>query len=300
VLSAAIEAGKTEDVLAKLTGTCRFSQIDQLDISGSTPDLATIMSYDAAFYFSSQAAIDPTTLGNELADFVDAGHRVVVAFAGYHDSYPGIYGRLRTDGYLPFTTSLVVLNGTTQTLVADMPDSPLLAGVAFFSGGTTSWREEVALAPGAIQIAHWNDAASTPLVAAKGGVVGLNFFPPSADNPGDPGCWDPTTDGATLTANALTKATYATGLSIRAPRAVTAGTSVLVAGKLSCDEASCATSQQVTPKAGTRKITRTTSAAGRYAFSFRVMGTIQVRTFYAGSQAICAHSTSVKKTIRVA
>ena len=83
--------------------------------------------------------------------------------------------------------------------MADLPGNPLLAGVSSFDGGSSSFRNPTGLAAGATQVAHWSDG--TPLVAFKGRVVGLNFFPPSSDVRSD--FWKSSTDGVRLMTNAL-------------------------------------------------------------------------------------------------
>ena len=91
------------------------------------------------------------------------------------------------------------LTRSRDALVADLPGSSLLAGVSSFNGGSFSYRNPGAtLTSGATLVAHWDDGV--PLIAFKGGVVGLNFYPPSSD--ARPGFWDATTDGARLMTNA--------------------------------------------------------------------------------------------------
>ena len=86
-----------------------------------------------------------------------------------------------------------------------MPTSPLLAGVTSFNGGSSSYRNDTVIAPGAVLIANWEDEFPTPFEAYTdahaGCVVALNFYPPSSDARAD--FWDATTDGWVLQANAL-------------------------------------------------------------------------------------------------
>jgi hypothetical protein len=195
------------DVVTKLWATCRFHQVDGIDAVSSTPTLGSLSGYQAVLVYSDYDFADNTAMGNVLADYVDGGgHLVVATFAFWSsDMQLGMGGRLSTGNYLPFTQARAYSGGYLQ-LQADLPDSPYLANVGSFSGGSTggmggSFYNDVALASGATQIAHWNNGASTPLVAVKGDVVGLNFFPPSSDASSD--FWDASTDGDVLMANAL-------------------------------------------------------------------------------------------------
>jgi hypothetical protein len=207
VLIAEAESDPTwvTDVQSKLLGTGMFSAVDIRDVATTTPSLADLSPYDAVMVFSDNDFADSTALGNVLADYVDAGGRVVVATFALNDDSIGLSGRISTGGYLPFTAGPQSSDGPFQ-LVKDQPASPLLAGVASFDGGTSSYRAGVTLAPGSVLVAHWNDAGSTPLLATKvaasgAGVVGLNMFPPSNTVRSD--LWNASTDGARLMANAL-------------------------------------------------------------------------------------------------
>jgi hypothetical protein len=198
---AAIGTGTNQaDVVSKLRGTCLFTQVDQLDAGASTPSLVTLSAYDAVLVYSGNGFANNTALGNNLADYVDGGGRVVVgAFAFWTSNMSlGMGGRLSTGGYLPFTQGGQTASGT-LTLQADLPNSPYLANVVSFSGGTFSIRNTVGLATGATQIAHWSDGS--PLVAVKRRVVGLNFYPQSSDAQSH--FWDASTDGDILMADAL-------------------------------------------------------------------------------------------------
>jgi hypothetical protein len=197
----AANAGYQNDVVAKLQATCLFTQVDAIDGSLNTPTLTTLDGYDAVLVYSDQTFLDNVAMGDVLADYVDGGgHVVVAALAFFTSDQSGIGGRLSTGGYLPFTQGGYAI-GTHLLLQADLPASPYLANVASFDGGNYTFHNTIALAGGATQIAHWNDGSSTPLVAVKGDVAGLNFYPPSSDAQGN--FWDSSTDGDILMANAL-------------------------------------------------------------------------------------------------
>ena len=212
VYSVDVSLAHTLDVIAKLNGTGMFSQVDNLSPLGCdlfppyhgldpTPTLATLQQYSAVLVYSNCAFNNSAALGDVLADYVDGGGHVVVATFSFWQEWGeiGLYGRLQSGGYLPFTLGTQKEWGN-PSLVADLPDDPLLEGVTTFNGGEIAYRNAgISLTPGSTLVAHWSDGL--PLVAYKGNVVALNFFPPSAD--AWPLQWDPTTDGARLMANAL-------------------------------------------------------------------------------------------------
>jgi hypothetical protein len=191
------------DVQSKIQATGRITgSVDVLDISSATPSLATLNSYGSVMIYSDSPGFqNATTLGNNLADYVDEGHGVVVAvFANASIPLPGRFG---TGGYHPILP-LGQSDGTRLTLGAiHSPDSPILAGVTSFDGGGDSYYGTGNLAPGAIDIADWSNGR--PLVAEldtfRGKVVSLNFFPPSST--AQSGFWMASTDGGILMANSL-------------------------------------------------------------------------------------------------
>ena len=197
------------DVQNKLVATGRFNVVDLYNCGNSTPSVAELQQYDAVFIFSDSSFQSNTTIGDNLADYMDSGGGVVMATFAFWDSNGlGILGRIKTDGYLPFTTDGQA-NGSNMTLVPVEPNHELLDGVNSFNGGSSGYHNSsISTVPGATEVALWSNGQ--PLVAAfeptSGVIVGLNFYPPSSD--GLSGCWDPNTDGATLMANALT---YAAG-----------------------------------------------------------------------------------------
>ena len=202
------------DVRNKLLGTGSFAAVDLFNVSGfaqsgfpasPTPTLAQLQQYNAVLVFSDNGFSNGVALGNVFADYMDAGGGVVAAtFAFYNCSNClGIEGRILSANYLPFTRG-TQSQGVPLTLVADQPLHPILAGVASFNGGTSSYHNNpISTTAGSTLVAHWSNGQ--PLVATKhptsGRIVGLNFYPPSTGARSD--FWSANTDGARLMANAL-------------------------------------------------------------------------------------------------
>jgi hypothetical protein len=202
VLICATAPSYDADVQAKLVGTGRFSSVDTFDCSSGTPTPSQLASYSAVLVYSDGAYSDSTGLGNELADYADAGGQVVeAAFNFFANPSLALQGRWASDGYSAYSFGGGPATPGALNLVADLPSNPLLNGVSSFNGGSSNYMEGVTLAPGSTQVAHWDDGSSTPLVAYNAHSVGLNFYPPSSDIRAD--FWDASTDGAALLANAL-------------------------------------------------------------------------------------------------
>ena len=203
ILGAPNESVWNDDVVAKLAATSAFSQVDVFNANSGTPTLAQLLSYDAVLVYSDGTNFsNPTLLGDRLADYADAGGGVVVATFATVNSL-SLQGRIVTGGYLPYIAGSQS-DGTSLTLVADIPGHPLLSGVSSFNGGSMSYHGIVTLAPGATQVAQWSNGQPLVMYSEPAGaspVVALNFFPPSSDARSD--FWDASTDGAALMKNAL-------------------------------------------------------------------------------------------------
>ena len=190
-----------QDVAAKLMGTGLFSQVDTYDVATSIPSLSTLEQYSAVIAYSDSGFMEGVPLGNELADYVDAGGGVVEAVFA-NASIP-IGGRYSTGGYQG-------INPTGQTEDIELtlgaindPGSPIMAGVSSFDGGFSSYHSTGGIINGGHLVASWSDGSPLVVTTAVNGhtTVDLNFFPVSSDARSD--FWTSSTDGALLMANAL-------------------------------------------------------------------------------------------------
>lgn len=197
------------DVVSKITAAAggRLGNVVDHRLCGysalceATPTLAQLQAYRSVLIYSDASFQDSEGLGNVLADYVDGGGRVVVAtFSLNNEDSSAAMGRFESGGYLPVTRGdQTGFSG--GTLVAVDADSPILQGVSTFNGGDSGYAAKVTLNPGAQLVASWNDADATPLIAVKGKVTAINFYPPSSDARVD--FWTASTDGGKILANAL-------------------------------------------------------------------------------------------------
>ncbi len=169
----------------------------------SLPALAQLQQYDAVLVYSDCTFSDPNQVGDVLADYMDSGGGVVTATFAFTSFSYGIFGRLQSAGYLPFTMGSYT-SGIQLSLVGVQPQHPILNGVISFNGGTSSYHNTaIAVTSGSTLVANWSNGE--PLIATKvptlGRIVGLNFFPPSSDARSD--FWVSSTNGALIMGNAL-------------------------------------------------------------------------------------------------
>ena len=193
--------GFVSDVQGKLIATGKFSAVDIIDASSTTPTLAQLQGYGSVLVWSDSGFADPTTLGNNLADYVDSGGGVVIAV--FADASVPIGGRFASDDYYAMEPAGQT-EGTELTLgTVQEPSSPIMAGVTTFDGGSSSFRGTGSPNMSAVRVADWSNGEPLVLRRTIGGVprVDLNFFPPSSD--ARPDFWTASTDGVKLMANAL-------------------------------------------------------------------------------------------------
>ncbi len=150
--------------------------VDFYRADSTTPTLAQMMQYDVVVTFASLTVYaDPSTLGNRLADYLDA-HGIVVAFNFTWDgSLREIGGRWQSGGYSPYE-GFGQRVYSTGTLGSHNAAHPLMEGVTNLSA---FYRGNLVLKPGAEQVAAWNDGLS--LMAFKGRAVGVSAYVGDAD-----------------------------------------------------------------------------------------------------------------------
>ncbi len=103
---------------------------------------------------------DATTMGNVLADYIDAGG-VVVGHTYLYGQFVPIQGRFVTGGYSPYNIP-VVNNFTNRTLGTFDSSHPLMQGVTALASDRNN---DATLVSGASLVASWNTGA--PLIAVQ-------------------------------------------------------------------------------------------------------------------------------------
>jgi subtilisin family serine protease len=109
-----------------LQGLPNIGTLDILDGTTSTPNVDYLLQYDVVVLASKSGFADSTTLGNNLADYVDAGGRVIllVATFGTGGGYT-LDGRIITPTYLP----LAMGEGGSDSTAVSIVNHPITQGV---------------------------------------------------------------------------------------------------------------------------------------------------------------------------
>jgi hypothetical protein len=215
ILSALGNTSWDNDVLNTIKVNAPFLNVHPvIDVDTSTPDMTTLNGFQSIIVIGNNPFANSVTLGDKLQTYISEGqnHGVVIAAWGNVNTTgcPAtgsnqICGGFNTADDWAIEPGSPTSGGGPYTLgTIYVPGSPLLAGVASFSGGTRSSR---VTGPGvntnATRIADWSDG--TPLIAERtfGSTteIALNFFPVSSATL--TGGWLTSTNGAQLITNAL-------------------------------------------------------------------------------------------------
>jgi hypothetical protein len=192
-----------QDVQTKQAATGAFTVVDLVDAGVATPDLEQLLAYDVVLVFMDGTWADPVLLGDNLADYFDAGGRVVQALFTL-TSFGALQGRFGDvlQGYQLFDTTMAHDQPAASLGVIYDPTSPLMAGVGTLQA-EMAYQTLGEPLDGTLVVAEWS--TGRPLVV-RGTVQGrnrvdLNLYPASADAPEHFGFW--TGDGTALIRNAL-------------------------------------------------------------------------------------------------
>jgi len=218
------------DVISKIQANAPFLNISVIKVDTITPSVATLEGYQAVLLMSNgNAFADAFALGNNLAQYIDDGHGLVIANNSNTNTNCSsvnnqLCGTFQTSNYWALEPG-TVQSGTRLTLgTVYATGSPLMTGVTSFDGGSISNRIVGSVNSNATRIADWSDG--TPLIATRtfssgANEVALNFFPPSSD--AWPGLWQSSTDGGRIMSNALLYAGNISSEDVPEPNYLVAG-----------------------------------------------------------------------------
>jgi hypothetical protein len=225
ILSALANSNFDADVVAKITADAPMLNITVLNVNTGTPTMGILDQYQAVMVIGSQTFLDAITLGNNLKQYIDQGHGVVItadtntATTCSVATSTQLCGAFQTSNYWAIDPGNLS-SGSHATLgTVVLPSDPIVAGISAgalgFDGGSYSFRITGSVDPSATLVANWSDG--TPLIATRkfgsgataATEVALNFLPPSADAFG--GLWVTTSQGALIMANAFNEVAGVTG-----------------------------------------------------------------------------------------
>ena len=194
------------DVQSKLQGTNAFSLVDLINVSLQTPTVGQLQAYDAVVVYSNTSFLSPSTLGDNLATYLEGGGGVVLfdweaeesGFAALGGRYQATYTLMTSQPSFQVSTTAVNLGAVVEQ------GSALMKGVTTFGCAKAPCHHLTsAVKNGGAVVVKWSDGNPLLIRGNVNGhtVVEINSFGASTSVVG--GEWDPTTSGALLIRNAL-------------------------------------------------------------------------------------------------
>jgi hypothetical protein len=158
--------------IAAITG----GTVDYFDARIATPSAAMLSGYGCVFTWVSNDYADHVLMGDRLADFVDAGGRVVLgAFCTYTVNY-SLGGRIMTSGYCPVTSPSGTNHLSASAYVGDGTSS-IHAGVLAYSA---TFRDILVTQGAGIVDGHFGDGEIAQAYRPDGRVVYCNGAGPAS------------------------------------------------------------------------------------------------------------------------
>ena len=206
---AADSVTNVNDAKAKLDGTGLFPVVVAKSITGTTvptPSVEYLNQFDAVMLWTNSTPGDNVALGNNLADYVDAGG----GFVNTMFSVGTTTTARQLGGRWDESYQIIPTGGGNTTGAAgvglgtiDVPGHPILANVNSFLGGTSNHRPtSTAFTAHGSRVAAWQDGKTLVAVSStRANRADLGFVPYSSD--ASSAGWTSSTDGAILMANAL-------------------------------------------------------------------------------------------------
>lgn len=190
------------DVQTKLSSSGLFAAVDLFNAAAGTPTLAALKAYDAVLVTSDNNFADAVALGNNLADYVDAGGGVVNAAYSVGSLSPPA-GRWNP-GYLCMSpgAGLATTGASLDLSSITDPNHAILIGVGALSTQFGYRINQNSVVAGATVVARWTGGNVLVAAGPLPGRVDLNFNLISKDALF--GGWNPATDdGVKLMVNSL-------------------------------------------------------------------------------------------------
>ncbi|HUT99447.1 MAG TPA: hypothetical protein VM054_10280 [bacterium] len=170
------DPGQTSGVMANIAGDPFYDTVDLEDWTSQTPTVDHLQEYDCVFTWSHSAYQDKTTLGNNLADYVDQGGAVVIVNLCW--SYPfELSGRIMSDtDYCPLELVWRAQGREDRQGLGDYDaDHPIMDGVESIT--EIEYWEYLDVRPSVTWLADLTNFYALAGINADQNVVGINLYP---------------------------------------------------------------------------------------------------------------------------
>lgn len=157
-----------DDLKSALEADPLIDLVDLAEARTTTPETATLQAYDVVFVQAFNGWwSDKVLVGDNLADYLDAGGGLVMDAGGFAQEYTPIQGRFLTESYVPMIAGYIILENV--ALGMHDPHHPIVLDMPTINH---SWYTKGVLSSGAELIASWDNGEE--LIALKGAVAALS------------------------------------------------------------------------------------------------------------------------------
>ncbi len=148
-----------------------LDSVTLFDARYATPSLDELLAYNVVVVWSNFMFADSNGMGNVLADYVDAGGKVIDLEFGIDPNW-GYQGRFRTEGYTAMTTAgMSYMSSCLGTFDAGHPIMDGITDVCDLYRGYVT-----ALTAGSTEVARWQDNELFVAVKDDGSVATINGY----------------------------------------------------------------------------------------------------------------------------
>jgi Putative Ig domain/Kelch motif len=267
VLIAYAEAAVPSVLQCAIASQPGVASVDVFNANVATPTLFELQRYNEVVTYSNNLYADGVTLGNNLADYVDGGGKVVESFGAIYTGPHELGGRWLTGNYDPVIHSTNLVFGS-FTLGTYNAANPLMSGVSSLL--SANYIGPPGLAPGGNDVARWNNGDFA--VASRCGIAVLTGYLGDSGGPFGDAAKVIVNQGLYTLPNALSPSTLPNGVvnipysaGVSASGGTGAFTYTVSAGALP-------TGLSLDPTTGA--ITGTPSVAGSYSFTITATDTV--------------------------
>ncbi len=164
VLLVHADDGNGEPIRSQLQAYGDLGLVDVYDARAGTPTLPQLQAYDVVVTWSNYVYQDPTGIGNVLADYVDAGGRVINLMFSMGTHGWAMQGRFMTQEYTAINGTNIIYG--TSCLGTYDPNHPIMSEPDQITNVCDYYRlSGTYMTPGSHEVARWQDGQY--FVAAK-------------------------------------------------------------------------------------------------------------------------------------
>jgi hypothetical protein len=148
------------------------SHIDSIDITRQTPNTSYLLLYDMVLMATNTPMVNPTILGDMLADYIDMGGKLCLLNGAFSDGGGWtIRGRITNEAYLPLSINEYTFTPSSCT---NFTEHPLTKDLTILTAGTYSFSHPQGTG---VSLGSYDSGYSCLAYNTQKPIVAINMFP---------------------------------------------------------------------------------------------------------------------------